>query len=233
MKSAAEGEERGFHGGKRVKGRSRHVAVDSQGPLWAVHVTAANKAEGAEAAAVMIQAVERHPSLESFTADKSYQRQAEAAARERLGRDLHVTAKPAASAPKKALCPWLSAGASSGPSHGLANAACSPRNPRKPSLAPKPGSGAPCGACSCEDSHLNHTGSQREASPARDLIAGIFLWPAASKSSTRVVQQGDFRSCFIRHFCEKPIVAERTVADAGTANYRLPVYALTSATRPA
>ncbi len=29
IKSAAEGGERGFHGGKRIKGRSRHVAVDS------------------------------------------------------------------------------------------------------------------------------------------------------------------------------------------------------------
>ena len=67
----------------------------------AVHVTAANKADGAEAAAVMVQAVERHPPLESFTADQSYQRQAETAARERLGRDLYVTAKD----PKERLCP--------------------------------------------------------------------------------------------------------------------------------
>ena len=33
VKSAAEGEERGFHGGKKIKGRSRHVAVDSQPPF--------------------------------------------------------------------------------------------------------------------------------------------------------------------------------------------------------
>ena len=66
-----------FHGGKRVKGHSRHVAIDSQGTLLAVHVRAANKADGAEAGAVMVQACERHPSIESFTADGSYQRQAE------------------------------------------------------------------------------------------------------------------------------------------------------------
>jgi hypothetical protein len=29
--------------GKKVKGRSRHVAIDSQGTLLAVHVCAANK----------------------------------------------------------------------------------------------------------------------------------------------------------------------------------------------
>lgn len=103
VKAAAEGQERGFHGGKKVKGRSRPIAVDSQGTLLAVHVTAANKADGAEAAAVMAQAVERHPSLESFTADKGCQRQAETAAHQRLGRDLHVIAKPTSTAQKR-LC---------------------------------------------------------------------------------------------------------------------------------
>lgn len=47
VKAAAEGEERGFPGGKKSKGRSRHVAIDSQGTLLAVHVRAANKADGA------------------------------------------------------------------------------------------------------------------------------------------------------------------------------------------
>ncbi len=36
VKTAAEGQERGLDGGKKVKGRSRHVAVDSQGTLLAV-----------------------------------------------------------------------------------------------------------------------------------------------------------------------------------------------------
>ena len=31
VKTAAEGEAHGFHGGKKIKGHSRHVAVDSQG----------------------------------------------------------------------------------------------------------------------------------------------------------------------------------------------------------
>ena len=142
VKTAAEGEEHGFHGGKRIKGRSRHVAVDSQGTLLAVRVSAANKADSAQAGAVMVQAVERHPSIESFTADQSYQRQAEAAARELPGRDLHVTAKPASSAQKKALHPSPSAGASSAPSPGSASAVCSPRSTRAPSPPPRRGSGA-------------------------------------------------------------------------------------------
>ena len=139
VKSAAQGEARGFHGGKRIKGRSRHVAVDSQGTLLAVHVTAANKADGAEAAAVMVQAVERHPSLESFSADQSYRRQAEAAARTLRGRDLHVTAKDTQ---KKASRPSLSAGASSGRFPGLASGASSPKSTKKPASPPTRGSGA-------------------------------------------------------------------------------------------
>lgn len=142
VKTAAEGEERGFHGGKKIKGRSRHVAVDSQGTLLAVRVTAANKADSAEAGAVMVAAVGRHPSLESFTADKSYQRQAERAARALLGRDLHITAKPASTAQKKISSRSPSVGASSAPSPGWASAACSPKSTRKPSPQPKRGSGA-------------------------------------------------------------------------------------------
>jgi transposase len=84
------------------------VAVDSQGTLLAVRVRAANKADSPEAGAVMAEALEGHGGLESFTADKAYQRQAEAAARAQLGRDLHVTAKPATQ--KRASCRSLSAG---------------------------------------------------------------------------------------------------------------------------
>ena len=143
VKSAAEGEPRGFHGGKKIKGRSRHVAVDSQGTRLAVHVTGANKADGTEAGAVMAQAVERHPSIERFTADQSYQRQAEAAARQLLGRDLHVTAKPASTAQKKASRRSPSAGASSVPSRGSASVGSSPKTTKRPSPAPRRGSGAP------------------------------------------------------------------------------------------
>ena len=143
VKSATEGEARGFHGGKQVKGRSRHVAVDSQGTLLAVHVSAANASDSSQAGTVMAQALERVASLESFTADQGYRRQAEHAARQRLGVDLHVPAKPKAKGTqKKASRPLPFAGGSSAPSLGSDNAVCSPRSTRKPSRVPKRGSGA-------------------------------------------------------------------------------------------
>ena len=93
VKTAAEGEARGFHGGKRIKGRSRHVAVDSQGTLLAVHVTAANASDSSQAGAVVAQAKAAYPDLESFTADQGFRRQAARAAHA-LDGELHVTHKP-------------------------------------------------------------------------------------------------------------------------------------------
>lgn len=100
IKTAAEGEARGFHGGKKIKGRSRHVAVDSQGTLLAVSVTAANVSDSAQAGVVMAQAKEVCPTLESFTADQGFRRQAQKAAHA-LDCALHVTAKD----PKKKASP--------------------------------------------------------------------------------------------------------------------------------
>src|SRR5262249_45347174 len=40
------GEQRGYDGGKKVKGRKRHIAVDTLGLLLAVTVTAANISDG-------------------------------------------------------------------------------------------------------------------------------------------------------------------------------------------
>ena len=149
VKTAAEGEERGLDGGKKVKGRSRHVAVDSQGTLLAVHVYAANKADGAEAGTVMVQAAERHPSLESFTADTAYKRQAERVAREQLGVELHISAKPKKPKPSRcriqkgaASSPSGSAGALNARSLGSGSAACSAKSTKRRSPPPRRGSGA-------------------------------------------------------------------------------------------
>lgn len=133
-KSAAEGPQRGFHGGKRIKGRSRHVAVDSRGTLLAVRVTGANRADSPEAGAVMAQAKEAYPTLGSFTADGGYKSQAEAAAHA-LNCELHVVKKKRG---RRASSSWPAAGSSSAPSPSSASAAGSPRTTRKPRRPPKP-----------------------------------------------------------------------------------------------
>jgi putative transposase len=53
VKTTAVGGERGFDGGKQVKGRKRHILVDTLGNLLKVIVTAANMADGQAAIALL------------------------------------------------------------------------------------------------------------------------------------------------------------------------------------
>ena len=55
VKTTAVGGERGFDGGKLVKGRKRHVLVDTMGNLLKVIVTSANVADGKGAIALLRQ----------------------------------------------------------------------------------------------------------------------------------------------------------------------------------
>ncbi len=69
---------------------------------WPCTVCAANKADGAEAGAVMVQACERHPSIEGFTADTADKRHAEHVACEMLGVELKKSsASPGSSKPSR------------------------------------------------------------------------------------------------------------------------------------
>ena len=54
----------GFDGGKKVKGRKRHIVVDSQGLLIGVLVTEANASERLGAVVVLYEAVEKLNTLE-------------------------------------------------------------------------------------------------------------------------------------------------------------------------
>ena len=103
VKSAGSGEERGFHGGKQVKGRSRHVVTDTGGRILAVRVTSAQKGDSPEAGPVLAQAKERFEKLEATVGDEGYKLQARAAAA-RLGMPLRTVKKKKA---KRALrsCP--------------------------------------------------------------------------------------------------------------------------------
>ena len=54
----------GFDGGKKVKGRKRHIVVDSQGLLIGVLVTEANASERLGAIVVLDEAKEKLARLE-------------------------------------------------------------------------------------------------------------------------------------------------------------------------
>lgn len=74
VKSRGSGDERGYDGNKKVKGRKRHALTDTLGNLLDVVVTAANCSDVSGAKAVLTK-VERHIRLRllKLWADKGYQ----------------------------------------------------------------------------------------------------------------------------------------------------------------
>jgi transposase len=73
VKTTEMGGERGYDGGKKVKGRKRHIIVDSLGFLLAVAVTAAHVDDGTAAPQVLgkLQAA-HYPRLETIYGDGRY-----------------------------------------------------------------------------------------------------------------------------------------------------------------
>jgi len=73
VKTTEAGGESGYDGGKKVKGRKRHVVVDTMGLLMMVMVTAANVDDGSFARHVLDELQEDdYPRLEAVFADKKY-----------------------------------------------------------------------------------------------------------------------------------------------------------------
>lgn len=73
VKTSELGGERGFDGGKLVKGRKRHLWVDSLGMLLAVQVTAANVQDGVAACDLLHRRLwDDLPRLEVVHADNQY-----------------------------------------------------------------------------------------------------------------------------------------------------------------
>jgi putative transposase len=93
VKTNFDGEERGFHGGKKIKGRSRQVAVDTEGNLLCVHVHAANKADTVEACVLMKLAKPNLPRLKAVCADAGYRGTFETFMNEEFALPVHISEK--------------------------------------------------------------------------------------------------------------------------------------------
>jgi putative transposase len=96
VKTASGGEAVGTDGGKKVKGRKRHVAVDTLGLLLAVVVTAANVDDGAAAPRVLAQLrAEEFPRLRVMWGDAKYRNgELDAYLATRPGLRVEVKSKP-------------------------------------------------------------------------------------------------------------------------------------------
>jgi putative transposase len=91
------GEDRGYDGGKKIKGRKRHLVVDTLGLLIAVVVTSAAVDDGAAASKVLAQVTPtKYPRLEAVFADKKYHNHAfeEWLSQERPGWRLEIQSPP-------------------------------------------------------------------------------------------------------------------------------------------
>lgn len=71
-RSTAQGGNTGFDAGKKVKGRKRHLVVDTLGLLLAITVTAASVQDRDAAAEVVAQACGKAPGLQKLYADGAY-----------------------------------------------------------------------------------------------------------------------------------------------------------------
>lgn len=91
------GADRGYDGGKKIKGRKRHLLVDTLGLLMAVLITSATVDDGAAAPALLAQVrVRDFPRLETIFGDTKYHHHALEAwlAANRPGWRLEVKSRP-------------------------------------------------------------------------------------------------------------------------------------------
>jgi putative transposase len=89
------GEQRGYDGGKKVKGRKRHIAVDTLGLLLAVVVTAANLSDGRGACRLLERLPpEKFPRLKAACGDGRYNDKSFLAALKNRRLELEVKSRP-------------------------------------------------------------------------------------------------------------------------------------------
>lgn len=74
VKTTANSEETGYDGGKKIKGRKRHIITDTQGHILKVKVHAANIHDTVAGCAVFNEALEKYPSIRGISADAGYRK---------------------------------------------------------------------------------------------------------------------------------------------------------------
>ena len=72
VKTTSKSEQKGFDGGKKVKGRKRHILVDTIGNLLGVVVHAANIHDTRAGIMVVDKALKTYPTIEAISADAGY-----------------------------------------------------------------------------------------------------------------------------------------------------------------
>jgi transposase len=74
VKTTSKSEQRGFDGGKKVKGRKRHILVDTIGNLLGVVVHAGNIHDIKAGILVVNKVMKIYPSIQAISADAGYRK---------------------------------------------------------------------------------------------------------------------------------------------------------------
>ena len=93
VKTVAASEEIGIDGGKKVKGRKRHIVVDTLGNLLHVAVHAANVHDTKAAPGVLERVAEKYPGIQAFSADAGYRGTTVDFVEQQLGLACHISTK--------------------------------------------------------------------------------------------------------------------------------------------
>ena len=93
VKTCAASDERGYDGGKKTKGRKRHIVVDTLGNLVQVIVHAANLHDTKAGCDVLKAAAEKHATIQAFSGDAGYRGSAVNFVETVLQLKLHISEK--------------------------------------------------------------------------------------------------------------------------------------------
>ena len=74
IKTTGKAEQKGFDGGKKVKGRKRHILVDTIGNLLGVVVHAANIHDTKAGIMVVDKSLQIYPTIKAISADAGYRK---------------------------------------------------------------------------------------------------------------------------------------------------------------
>ena len=90
IKTQYGSEERGIDGHKKIKGRKRHIVVDTLGNLLHVQVHAANQADTVAGCAVLERTAAKYPTVAAFCGDQGYRGTAVTFVHGQLNLVLHI-----------------------------------------------------------------------------------------------------------------------------------------------
>jgi putative transposase len=107
--SAVGGEERGYDGGKKIKGRKRHILVDTEGLVLEAKIHSAKVMDYEGIKMLLRQANERFPRLRHLRLDAGYRGEGKGAdwVQKTLGWSVNVVERPKKPAPEGVLMAWV------------------------------------------------------------------------------------------------------------------------------